>query len=500
MYKKIILLTFSLLVVATSSAYASVITSQTDSSSEAGITYQYGSSGSQSLGPINATTIYFVQVYARSSVTPRYIDGLAISVCQYSDCHGTGGANRFFYSCNTPSVYTNGNCRDYDPGTASGKGSRRALTTSKALYSFDFTTALDVYGNYNSNAGVVVPQGYYVKISYPLQNNGVSYTGYYYGSSADTYAGGSATFSRALDSGSISDLYFAIYDVGGAPPVATQILTTSPPYSITPISSPVTLSGTYAIGPEVGSSTPNLLITLLDTDNGNYSEYNFGLINTTPSTYSYSTTTGALADGRYHMSVLFDNSPNVYVATSSEFIVNKTITPISSLSLYFPATSTPITITTGLSECDSMLTASGIGCAVGTVFKNVLYLLFVPDTYTRLRFQEQYNDLKYKAPWGYIFLIANDISGYSTASTTSLSSANLSVTFPSNSNPLYNASSTQIFKGRTITFIDWSLMASSTSHGYWGNAWTSISNMISLLMGAGFFFWLWKFSFNKIRP
>ncbi len=297
----------------------------------------------------------------------------------------------------------------------------------------------------------------------------------------------------------ISDIYFAVTD-GYPSYIGTQITSYLPAYTVTPISSPVTLSGSYYIDSDIGSSTPNLLITLLDTDNGNYSEYNFGTVPTVSGNYTYSTTTGALADGRYHMSILFDNSPNVYVATSSEFIVNKTITPLSSLSLYFPATSTPITITTGLSDCDSMLTASGIGCAVGTVFKNVIYLLFVPDMYTRLRFQEQYNDLKYKAPWGYIFLIANDISGYSTASTTSLSSANLSITFPNNSNPLYNASSTQIFKGKTITFIDWSLMASSTSHGYWGNAWTSISNMISLLMGAGFFFWLWKFAFNKIKP
>ena len=200
------------------------------------------------------------------------------------------------------------------------------------------------------------------------------------------------------------------------------------------------------------------------------------------------------------MSIMFDESPNVYVATSSEFIINRTITPPSSLSLYFPATSTPVTITTGLSDCDSMLTASGIGCAVGTVFKNVIYLLFVPDTYTRLRFQEQYNELKYKAPWGYVFLVANDISGYSTASTTSLSSANFSVTFPSNTKPLYNSTSTQIWKGRTLTFIDWTQMASSTTNNYWGSGWSSLNNMINLLLGAGFFFWLWKFASSKIRP
>jgi len=398
----------------------------------------------------------------------------------------------------TPGTYTVGNCRDANDDQYGGY---HAGSTVKKIFTWDYSHgAFDTWQGFTSGGGVPIPAGWYVKISFLYENVGVSTTHHFYGSASDVFAGGNASYSSGgTQSGTVTDLYFSTYDVGGAPPLQSGFITTSPPYVVTPISSPVTVSGTYAVGPEVGSSTPNLLVTLLNTDNGEYKELSFGLINPTPGLYSYSTTTN-LSDGRYHMSSLWDNSPNVYVATSSEFIVNKTITPLSSLSLYFPATSTPITITTGLSECDSMLTASGIGCAVGTVFKNVLYLLFVPDTYTRLRFQEQYNDLKYKAPWGYIFLIYNDISDYSTASTTSLSTANLAITFPSNSNPLYNASSTQTFKGRTITFIDWSLMASSTSHGYWGNAWTSIKNMISLFMGAGFFFWLWKFAFNKIKP
>jgi hypothetical protein len=297
----------------------------------------------------------------------------------------------------------------------------------------------------------------------------------------------------------ISDIYFAMTD-GYPDYIGSQITSFLPAYSATPITSPVTLSGSYYIDRDIASSTPSLLITLLDTDNGNYSEYHFGLVPTASGNYNYSTTTGSLADGRYHMSIMFEDSPNVYVATSSEFIINRTITPPSSLSLYFPATSTPVTITTGLSDCDSMLTASGIGCAVGTVFKNVIYLLFVPDTYTRLRFQEQYNDLKYKAPWGYVFLVANDISGYSTASTTSLSSGNFAITFPSNTKPLYNATSTQIWKGKTLTFIDWTQMASSTTNNYWGSGWSSLNSMINLMLGAGFFFWLWKFASSKIHP
>ena len=497
MYKKISLIFPIVALLFTANfAHAAVILQQTDDTAIKTITYQYGASVSQNFGTsLGGYTLYSVRFEGDSNPARRL--QIYMSACQYSNCSGSNV--RAWYPCVTPGTYTVGNCRDATDDTYGGYHNG---STVKKVFTWDFSHgAFDTWQANTSASGVPIPAGWYVTIGFLYENVGVSTVHHFYGSSSNVFAPGDASFSSGgTQSGSITDLYFYTYDVGGAPPLATQILTTNPPYVITPITSPVTLSGTYAIGPDLGSSTPNLLITLLDTDNGNYSEYNFGLVNTTPGTYSYSTTTGALADGRYHMSVLFDNSPNVYVATSSEFIVNKTITPLSSLSLYFPATSTPVTITTGLSDCDSMLTASGIGCAVGTVFKNVLYLLFIPDTYTRLRFQEQYNSFKYKAPWGYIFLVSKDITGYSTASTTSLSSGNLSITFPSNSNKLYNATSTSIWKGKTITFIDWTQMASSTTKNYWGSGWSSLNNMINLLLGAGFFFWLWKFASSKIRP
>ena len=324
-----------------------------------------------------------------------------------------------------------------------------------------------------------------------------------YGSATDKWADGACYhYTGGGACSGVSDIFFSITD-GYPDYYKSQITGITPPNVGTPITSPVTLTVNYFVGNEVGSSTPTLGMSLKNVEDGtmNWLMYNFGAIPTTPGNYSVSTTTTVLTDGLYQWSVWWDDSPNVYVATSSRFVINRTSLPLSTLEIYFPATSTPqVSITSGLSDCDSMLTASGIGCAVGTVFKNALYLLFVPDTYTRLRFQEQYATFKYKAPWGYIFLVSKDITGYSTASTTSLSSGNLSITFPSNSNKLYNATSTSIWKGKTLTFIDWTQMASSTTNNYWGSGWSSLNNMINLLLGAGFFFWLWRYASSKIRP
>ena len=215
-------------------SHASVITFQSDSSSIKSIQYQYGMSSGQTLGPIATTTITALQIYASASFTgTRYIDGVTISVCKHLNCTGdTGGNIRTFYSCYTPGVFTNGNCRDYDNGLTTGGGSRKSLTANKTLYTFDFTHALDVYGftqgvdNFNTDTGIAVPGGWYVSFSLPYQNNGVSYTGYFYGSSGDSYAGGSASFSSGgTPTGTVSDLYFQFADSGGFtynPVITTQ--------------------------------------------------------------------------------------------------------------------------------------------------------------------------------------------------------------------------------------------------------------------------------------
>lgn len=284
---------------------------------------------------------------------------------------------------------------------------------------------------------------------------------------------------------------------------STHIVSFTPVASTTPINSPVTLSVTYNAGTDLGSSSPTLLLTLLDQDDGTYHEYNFGHISTTPGLHTLSTTTGALNNGLYHYSIVFDNFPSTVnwsaFQQASNFIVGKTTFPQSSVDLYFPATTTPTTISSGLSECDSLFTASGVGCAVGTVMKNLFYLLFVPDKFTLDRFREQYDSIKQKSPWGYIFLVINDINAYSTANTASLSSADLSITLP-NTGVFATSPSVAALKGKTITFIDWPLMASATANNYWGTAWNSLNNFLTLMMGAGFFFWIFNFVTRRLHP
>ena len=129
-----------------------------------------------------------------------------------------------------------------------------------------------------------------------------------------------------------------------------------------------------------------------------------------------------------------------------------------------------------------------------------LYALFIP---TSSQLQDSlnsfYNDFLIRAPWGYAVLAGKDLSGFGSVATTSLSSANLSVTLP-NTGVFSIATSTSALKGKTITFIDWNVMASSTQNNYWGSAWSSINNFINLMLGAGFIFWLWRYFVKHMTP
>ncbi len=393
MYKKTILICLSVVAISCAissrAVFASTLAQQTDHS-----VYKDGSGAGWIVQSFTGISGTLKGVRVRLSKPVSGDNDLQIWRCTSSAC---STFNILYVPCD-PGDFSNWSTQCTNSNT-----NHHTVGTGEAEYGWDFTyNYQSTGGGGGSSNGISLSAGSY----YAIYLHSGTTTRFYGSSDANSYTNGSC--SGYWSCGSVSDLYFMLSDSYVPPPPAqSAILSFLPAYSVTPIGTPTTISGTYSVGQDIGSSTPNLLISLLDTDNGDYKEFNFGVLST-PGTYTYSTTT-TLLDGRYHMSILFDNSPNVYVATSSEFIVNKTVTPISSLSLYFPATSTPITITTGLSDCDSMLTASGIGCAVGTVFKNVLYLLFVPDTYTRLRFQEQYNDLKYKAPLG---LHLSRVKGY----------------------------------------------------------------------------------------
>jgi len=116
---------------------------------------------------------------------------------------------------------------------------------------------------------------------------------------------------------------------------SSRILSINPPSSITPISSPVTFSVDYYSFTDLGSSTPNLRLTLLNQDTADYSEIDLGPIDSSVGSHTLTSTSTVLKNGLYTLSAIFNNSPNVYVATSSQFIITATSFPQNSLNSYF---------------------------------------------------------------------------------------------------------------------------------------------------------------------
>ena len=109
-----------------------------------------------------------------------------------------------------------------------------------------------------------------------------------------------------------------------------------------------------------------------------------------------------------------------------------------------------------------------------------------------------YSDFLTRVPWGYGSVAVADLLGYGTTATTSLSSSNLTITLP-NTGIFATATSTAALKGKTLTFIDWTAMSSTTVHNYWAPALSPLNNFLNIMMGGGFIFWLYHF-FKKMKP
>ena len=407
-------------------SYASVITSQSDSSSVKSIQYQYGMSASQTLGTVATTTITALQFYASASFTgTRYIDGVSIYVCKHLGCSGdTGGNIRTFYSCYTPGVFTNGNCRDYDNGLTTGGGSRKSLTANKTLYTFDFTHALDIYGftvgvdNFNTDTGIVVPGGWYVGFGVPYQNNGVSYTGYFYGSSGDSYAGGSASFSSGgTITGTVSDLYFQFADSGGFtydPVITTQTLNPS--------------AGTFNVtGTWTASTTPCASQYLDVWEDTTYQKHiQLSLHNVFPITSSpiYATTSGAFnfTFDIIDSSVTVGATSTIYNLTPNQQFYAQLYQPTCGYDPFTGSGVAPVGYTatsTSLVATSSTLVEGGIN---NNPFSGTTYgTSTIPNSTDLLSFVNVPNLLATKVPFAYLFQVSSVIYSAISGSTSAAS-------------------------------------------------------------------------------
>jgi len=127
-----------------------------------------------------------------------------------------------------------------------------------------------------------------------------------------------------------------------------------------------------------------------------------------------------------------------------------------------------------------------------------LIAVIVPDTaQVNVVMKRFHDDFLLRVPWGYATLVGEDLLGYNTVSTSTFS--NLAITFPSTggfSNP--TASST--LAGKTITFVNWEALATSTESGTFSSLIHSFDTFFNLVFGLGFAYWLWRFFIKHMHP
>lgn len=135
-----------------------------------------------------------------------------------------------------------------------------------------------------------------------------------------------------------------------------------------------------------------------------------------------------------------------------------------------------------------------ITCSLGVVSS-----LIVPSSgQLQAIMDNQKNEFLTKPPFGYIYLAGSSLLGYSDVATSTLSSSNLTITFPSTG--AFASSSAGSVAGETITFIDWDEIAAGLAESEVSTAMEPFYDFINLFMTAGFLFWLWRFGTRFMTP
>lgn len=226
-----------------------------------------------------------------------------------------------------------------------------------------------------------------------------------YGGSNSLISGFPATSNNGFNTGS-GTMYLNLIGINfPTSNTSSYFVSWLPEATSTPTTTPTILSGVYYSGTKIASSSPTLGLYLLNQDTGENWNFDLGPIATSTGTHTFSTTTPALSNGLYHYSLVFNDSPNEYVAETSSFIINGTSFPAGQVSLYFPhASSTvPTSLTEGLSECEALSFPSNLACSLGTMFKNILLIIFSPSADSVDRFRSLADTLKVKAPFAYAY-------------------------------------------------------------------------------------------------
>lgn len=113
-------------------------------------------------------------------------------------------------------------------------------------------------------------------------------------------------------------------------------------------------------------------------------------------------------------------------------------------------------------------------------------------------FDAQKNEFLTKPPFAYVYLTGQSLLGYNTVGTTTITNSNLTITFPDTG--AFASSSAGSIAGSTITFIDWSLLASNLDTEPVHEGMDGLYDFINLMMSVGFLFWMWWFGTRFMAP
>ncbi len=337
-----------------------------------------------------------------------------------------------------------------------------------------------------------------------------------YGSASDVKPSNRAMNNYNTFAGDLDDDYYVFMDVYGAtsPPPSngqTQVTSFSPADGTTTPSTTVTFTyQAYVASGDIGFWSGKQMIFYVQGQPVGWSQYFLDKVQATTTGYfNYSTTT-VMAPGNYILNACIEtsylggivggfdelnfwNNPCQYhqfVVGTSTFVGNLFQNGITSVQGQLNnITATSSTVTLG-AYCNPFSGFDIVQC---------FYALLIPTSaQMQSTMNSFYSDFLTRMPWGYGSVAVADLLGYGTVATTSLASSNLTVVLP-NTGVFATATSTSVLKGKSITFIDWGQMASSTAQTFWAPAITPLNNFINIMMGGAFLFWLYSF-FKRMRP
>ena len=487
--------------------------SQTDYSTYGGAGFLNGYV--QTLGQLAGTQIQSITLRVHSTTVSPYNYGqIRVLICTSQDCGNSSIVGM------------------YEAYTSSGRSTVASYYFTAGSYdgtvNVNFQYAKDLISGNSATYIPIDSTKYYAIWAWNSDGNVSRYEG---SASDSAYTGGTCLAASAIyvsnpnaspsnpcsaySAWGISDMYFSINGASGyqAPPAngQSQVTYFSPADGTTTPSTTVTFTyQAYIAASDIGFFLGKQMTFYVQGQPVGLGTYFLDKVQATTSGYFNFSTTTVMSPGNYILNACvedselgglvggFDNlNPWANPCQYHQFVVG-TSTFIGNL---FQNGVTTVQGQLNNIAATSSLAILGNSCNPFSGFDIVqcFYALLIP---TSSQMQDTmnsfYSDFLTRVPWGYGSVAVADLLGYGTTATTSLSSSNLTITLP-NTGIFATATSTSVLKGKTLTFINWTVMSSTTVQNYWAPALSPLNNFLNIMMGGGFIFWLYHF-FKKMKP